>query len=143
MPYELTWCTEKDVRGALSDLDSWLKNLEPNITDYIRGASGEAASYLGRYRKFFLMWNGGQAPPEVAGAVASIAVKDITGANASLSPGSVDKTFWEREYERTTQWLQDVRDEKAEIYYMWPGLTELQQDYGRAAKYILTPPGVY
>ena len=123
-----------DFLGGIADKDAYL-------TQKLKDATDEAASYLMRYKFFFAGWTAGTVPAKVRAVVTTIAVFYITSRLTKLAATTEQKTTWERNYDRAIAWLKDVQAGKAELDVVWPMAADATSGH-RAVVGAAAPPVV-
>jgi phage gp36-like protein len=117
------WCTDAEIQEQLPDWEQFLKDV-PNQSGYltrkIEEASEEARGYLGRYHQFFDEWTATTVPAKIRGCVVDIGIHNVASRRTKLMPVDIEKTLWERNYERAIAYLRDVSSGKVELDVDWP-----------------------
>lgn len=127
----MQWCQESDLDAQMADLDAWLDRASGTSAYYIGLATDEAASYVGKYRRFFASWDSGNAPDALKKAVAALAVMEIAAASGNIAPGDLDESVWERKAQRARAFLRDLSTGTADLYVEW-GIADDDQGGHRA-----------
>lgn len=122
----------------MQKLEDWLAKAPQDDVYYIAAATDEAASYLSRYRDFFVAWDGAAGPDKLKQVVAAIAVRAIVGASGNLAPGAIEESIWERNAKDALKWLRDLATGVAELYVDW-NLPQEEQAGHRACMSLRTP----
>jgi phage gp36-like protein len=118
-----SWCTQAQVEDELPNIEQYIQDASSQdsyVARKIVEASELAKGYLSKYASFWDTWSAATVPEALRNAVLAICVHFITSRRTRLAPVDLEKTLWERNYERAIEWLTDVKNGTVELDVEWP-----------------------